>query len=183
MTDVLIDSYSESNYNNDLAFSTLSYGTGQSFTGDGGVLNSCKFYLQKQGSPSGTIYAKIYAHTGTFGSSGKPTGSALAVSDGIDVSTISTDYGLVTFNFNGENKITLVNNTKYVVAIEYPDGITGHTIRHGADNSSPSHSGNRCYQSNTLSWTADSSRDQCFYIYKDDIIIYQSILPAFRRPI
>ena len=55
-------------------------GTGQSFTGNGGTLDSCVFELGKSGSPTGNAVAKIYNHTGTYGTSSKPTGAALATS-------------------------------------------------------------------------------------------------------
>lgn len=46
---------------------------GQSFEGDGGTLNSCKFYLKRSATASGNTYAKVYAHTGTFGTDGTPS--------------------------------------------------------------------------------------------------------------
>ena len=59
---------------------------GQSFTGNGLILNSAEFYLKKKGSPTGNAVVKIYAHSGTYGTSSVPTGSALATSDNFDVS-------------------------------------------------------------------------------------------------
>ena len=75
----VIDSYSESNQDN--VYNPLGAydvrGTypeqGQSFEGDGKVLDSCKVYLKRDSEASGSAYAKIYAHTGTFGSDGTPT--------------------------------------------------------------------------------------------------------------
>jgi len=102
-----IDSYSESHQ--DLAITLQAGGgntkVGQSFTGDGNALNSCKFYLQKSGSPTGNAVATLYAHTGTFGTNGTPTGAALATSDNFDVSTLTTNLQLITFNFSGVEKI------------------------------------------------------------------------------
>jgi hypothetical protein len=68
-TNTLIDSYSETNQNSTV---TISAGlatkmVGQSFTSNGWVLSSCKFYLRKNNSPTGSVYAKLYSHTGTFG--------------------------------------------------------------------------------------------------------------------
>jgi hypothetical protein len=61
---------------------------GQSFTGNGLVLNSATFRIIKNNSPTGNIYAKIYAHTGTFGTSSVPTGAALAISAAYDAATV-----------------------------------------------------------------------------------------------
>lgn len=157
----IVDSYSETNAT-DNSSSTI----GQSFTGDGGTLNSAKFYLQKDGSPTGNLYAKIYAHSGTFGTSSVPTGSALATSDAVDASTISTSSALVTFTFTGANKITLTNATKYVVVFENSVSSFPNYILAYRDGVSPTHSGNYSFYSG--SWTADSGIDLVFYVYKDD---------------
>ncbi len=97
----IVDSYSESNHSNVYASLYNGFFTkfGQSFTGDGKILDSCKFYLKKVGSPTGMAVATIYAHTGTFGNGGKPTGSPLATSDNFDVSTLTVSNQLITFNF------------------------------------------------------------------------------------
>src|SRR5574343_703571 len=120
---VIIDSYSESNYNNALTFYS-GYSiqkVGQSFHNTNGCnLLSAKFYCIKIGSPTGNIYANVYAHTGTYGSTGKPTGSALATSDAVDVSTLDTNpnWKLIEFTFSGANQIALSENTNYVVVID-----------------------------------------------------------------
>ena len=74
----LIDSFSEANVND---YNTLYNGVytflGQSFTNtNAGVLDSAKFYLKKSGSPTGSVYAKVYAHTGTYGTSGCQAGKS-----------------------------------------------------------------------------------------------------------
>ena len=114
----IVDSYSETNKSQVNGFGSPTFqGYGQSFTGDGGTLNSSKFYLEKRELPTGNIVSKVYAHSGTFGTSSVPTGSALATSDNVDVSTLGL-LALVTFTFSGANKITLTNGTKYVVTVE-----------------------------------------------------------------
>lgn len=156
---ILVDSYSETNY-----VSNTSSTVGQSFTGNGGVLDSCKFYLQRYGSPSGNVYAKLYAHSGTFGSTGIPTGSPLAISDPVSASTIPTSFSLVTFTFSGSNRVNLVNGTKYFIVFEtsfsYPNYILC-----GYDSTSPTHPGNYAWYSG--GWYYDASRDLCFYVYSE----------------
>ncbi len=95
----IVDSYSESNltsYSSIHQYSSKRY-DGQSFTcGVTVTLSECKFYLNKYNSPTGNCYALIYAHTGTYGTSGVPTGGELATSDAVNVANISTSSSLVT---------------------------------------------------------------------------------------
>src|SRR5688500_6260723 len=117
----LVDSYSEINQNtSDTTNSSFRYWEGQSFTGDGSTLNNVQFFQHKVNSPTGNAVVYIYAHSGTFGTSSTPTGSPLAVSDNVDVSTFPSSFGLITYNFSGANKITLVNGTKYIALFYYP---------------------------------------------------------------
>jgi len=173
----IVDSYSESNY---VGTSSLLYSAqskvGQSFTGDGGILSSAKFYLRKVGSPTGNAVVKIYAHTGTFGSSSMPTGTSLATSDTFDVSTLTTANQLINFNFSGANKIQLIDETKYVVVIEYSGGDASSYILVGLDATSPTHDGN--YYS---TYGASSSVDTCFYVYADDTDSIVGPFPTFKR--
>ena len=64
------------------AAQSVASGIGQSFTGDGRELTSCSFYLSSSFvSLVGTLYATLYAHIGTYGSTGKPTASILALDE------------------------------------------------------------------------------------------------------
>lgn len=161
----IVDSYSETNqdsansYNSGSGSNTL----GQSFAGDGEDLDSAKFYLKKQSSATGSVSISIYAHSGTYGS-GIPTGSALATSDSLDVSTLTTSYQLITFSFTGANRINLVNGTHYFAVFNL--NITSASPNDfivGTDNSSPTHSGNYAFFQSG-SWSA-GTKDICFYIY------------------
>ncbi len=160
----LIDSYATSNVNT----VTSVYGaTGlpeasQSFTGNGSDIGSCVFNLTPTGSPTGNCYAKVYAHSGTFGTSSVPTGAVLATSDAIVASTATGD---VTFTFSGVNQITVSNATKYCLAFEYSVDTGGFPrMDIGVDTTTPSHSGNAAYlQSGT--WNAQASVDIPFLLY------------------
>lgn len=141
-------------------------GTSQSFTGNGGVLNSCSFKIAKLNSPVGTVYARIYAHSGTFGTSSEPTGVALAVSDGLDVSEISTNLSYVRFTFSGANKITLTNSTYYVVTLEWTGNPTSTDGIYARYNSSgATHPGNEAILIGA-SWFAVTT-DLNFFVYTD----------------
>lgn len=176
---VIVDSYSENNVS---YYSGIyedhdgsSRAKGQSFASNGGVLNSCSFLLKKINSPTGNCYAKIFAHTGTYGTSSKPTGSALATSDAFDTSILTGDGQLISFNFSGANKITLENGTYYVVVIEYDGGSETNQVGVGQDETSPAHSGNSSIFINP-DWY-EGGYDLCFYVYGDIV----SPFPTFFR--
>jgi len=156
----LIDSYPESNYSVEFTHlrSTLPI-AGQSFIGNGYTLTSAKFYIFKTGVVSGSVFAQIYAHTGTYGTSSKGTGDILVESEPVNVSTISGSLSLVTFTFS--TPYTLQNGTYYITALSY-SGTDG--IYMGADNTSPSHAGNTSLNADAT-WYSYSGYDLIFYIY------------------
>jgi hypothetical protein len=162
----IIDSYSESNQDatNFSISSPGNHGGGQSFTGNGSAIGSAVFYLRKTNSPTGNATAKIYAHSGTFGTSSVPTGAALATSDVFDVSTLTTSFQLITFDFSGGNQITLTNGTNYVVSIEYSVSGVPNSVVVGYDSSSATHAGNRSFMNSSDVW-ASTTNDLCFYVY------------------
>jgi hypothetical protein len=161
----IVDSYVESN--KDSAYNC--YGNywktvGQSFNGNGDILTSVKFYVSKIGSPTGTYCAKLYAHSGTFGTSSVGTESPLATSDTRDVSEISdSQYQLFEFTFS--TPYTLVANTKYVIGLSYDGGNSSNYLLVGQDSTSPAHAGNQCSLYYNGTWYAHNFYDVIFYIY------------------
>jgi hypothetical protein len=157
--------YSESNdENNHITLTGGSLvGAAQTFASIGGSLTSAKFYLIKDGMATGNAVAKLYAISGTSGTDGIPTGSALATSDTVDVSTLNPSPTLVTFTFSGGNQYAMTSGTKYVISVEY-SGSGGLGLDVEYDASSPTDPGN--YSTLTGStWTANSGRDFIFYVY------------------
>ncbi len=169
----LLDSYSESNndgggrlYSGGAFEDVFGEAAAQAFdSGSYGTLDSAKFFLSRTGSPTGNAVAKLFAHSGTFGSSSSPTGSALATSDNFDVSTLTTSLALVTFNFTGANRYAMTPSTKYCIVVEYAGGGATNRINFGADGSSPTHPGNMAVYGGG-SWFV-SAKDLCFYVYAD----------------
>jgi len=161
---VIDDYYPESNYESDKEAWVNSYGpeSYQSFTSGGGTLDSVKFYLSKIGSPTGNAVARLFAHSGTYGSSSVPTGSPLATSDTFDVSGLTTSPALITFDFTGDDRITLSSDTYYVVTLYYTGGDWDNVVLLGRRETSCSHSGNSGYYD--TSWHIESN-DCIFYIY------------------
>lgn len=132
---------------------------GQSFANGAkaAYLTRAFFKLKKTGSPTGNLTCKLYAHTGTFGSSGTPTGAALATSVNIDVSKLTTSYQVVEIGFNTQYE--LAASTNYYVAVDYSGGDVSNYVQvEGA--ASGTHAGNRA--SYAGSWTASSGSDLYF---------------------
>lgn len=141
------------------------HGIGQSFVGNGKELSSVSLFLSKLNSPTGNAVVKIYAHSGTYGTSSVPTGVALATSETIDVSIIPTTRVPIEFRFT--NKITPTNSVNYVLAIEYSNGDATNRIGVWVDSSSPTHGGNES-EYNGSTWTANSVYDLGFGIRYDN---------------
>ncbi|NIX00326.1 MAG: hypothetical protein GWN13_19175, partial [Phycisphaerae bacterium] len=74
----------------------------------------------------GTIKAELYAHTGTFGTSSEPTGSALATSVVRNVKDISTTSGS-DFQFNFTDGFEPTVDTYYCVVIDLT-GVTTDSV-------------------------------------------------------
>lgn len=168
------DQYSQANQDATTSLrSGSTVGAGQSFTGDGQTLYSVRAYLKKAGTPTGSAYAKIYAHDGLYGTNSIPIGAALATSDAFSVSTLTTSYALIELKFTGSNQITLTNSTNYIISIEYSGGSAGNTLDVGTDTSTPSHGGNfSTWDGGT--WTAVAGTDMCFYIatgIQDEVVL------------
>ena len=119
---------------------------GASFEGNGEILGKIIAHFNRYHTGlSGLFYAKIYAHTGTYGVDGLPTGSVLATSDGVDPNTVhqvsdpnsSEEYfsadgvSEITLSFTGANQITLEDGVKYFIVFSYPSGLSYLNIRNG----------------------------------------------------
>lgn len=160
----ILDSYVASNGDNVTSIGIAAGYTarGQTFTGDGSYIESVDFDLY-QASANGTFTAKIYAHDGgTFGTSGLPTGAALATSVSRPASGITSGAHVLTrFWFVGANQFKTVNTTKYVVVAEVT-GESGGNTYFAIDTSSSTHAGNAVYY-NGSAWVT-SANDTIFYL-------------------
>ena len=150
-----IDSYDLANGDNNVINDVV----GQSFTGNGRVLSNVVFNLDRISS-SGDAYVRIYAHSGTYGTSSIPTGNPLATSEAVSTSSIPQVPTNIIFNFDNTNKILLEDGTYYFVTMEVESGAT---IIKRLDFTSPTHSGNYADNS-TGSWVPDATKDLIFYI-------------------
>ena len=161
-TNETVFAYSESNQDTVVSLQSGStLGVGQSFTGTGTAVSSARFYLKKTTSPTGFAIAKIYAHSGSFATTGIPTGAALATSVPFDVSTLTTSLVLTELKFIGSNQITLTNATNYVFTIEYSG--SGGTLDVGKDGSSPTAQGNYSTLA-VVTWTPSTANAVIGYL-------------------
>ena len=135
----------------------------QSFTGNGKSVYSIKLWARKYGSPTGSAYCYIYDHSGTYGTSSIPTGSALATSNAVNVANIPLTMGLVEFTFS--TPYPTVDGTKYVFVIEYSGGDADNCFIFYVDSASPTHSGNRAWYNDSITtWVPESTVDIFFYV-------------------
>ena len=160
-SEVLVASYITGD-DTDMGFSTYDVQGNTFACSVNRTISKCSFKMYNNGgSASGNIYAKLYAHTGTYGTDGKPTGAVLATSDAVDVATFSSSSaGFEEFTFTTGYAMTA--GTKYCIVVA-PDSPNLY-IRLRMDASSPTYGGNWCYKSN-INWYADNSRDAMFTIY------------------
>jgi len=170
MSLILVDSYAETNSNSNIRLSSYySPIKGQSITGKYGLLKSIVFYLSKTGTPTGNIIAKLYAHSGIFGTSSLLIGSALAISENIDVSTLTEINQLINFNFNDD--YILQNLTYYCIELEYFGGDENNYIEVGIDTITLLHDGNY-FSSGEDGWNSYDYYDLCFYVYAESDFHY-----------
>ena len=164
-TAATIDSYSETNQDGNMK---IYYGYayeafGQAITLDKAYkITSVKFYLKKVGSPTGNLYAKLYASTGTVGTDAKPTGAVLATSGAYNVASLTTSYQLIEFTFSGGYAASAGD---ICFLVDHRNGTAGASdyIYIGRETGSPTHEGNVFY--GDTEWLASNDHDACFYLY------------------
>lgn len=164
--ETLIDSYTTNPVGNAPISSAdfLAYGVSFVALSTEYTLSSCVFKMAKYGSPTGSAYAKLYAHTGTYGSSGIPTGSALATSDALSVSGLPEAGSVTDKTFTFSTPYTLEPNTYYFVVVNYTGGSSENVIYVYFNPSSPTHDGNNAYLIES-SWSYRADRDCYFKVY------------------
>lgn len=161
-------SYAEANYSSSFPSGTSYFAVQyQSFTPSStSLLKTAKLYLKKAGSPTGNATVSIYATTGTLGTTCVPTGTALATSANLDVSTLTESNQLIEFTFS--TATTLTAGTSYALVFTYSGGSVSNYVDLGVDDTSPSHEGNYGFY-NAGNYTADNTVDIVFYVYGKQI--------------
>ena len=141
--DQVIDSY-EGTDDTGAYYGDIGYYIGQALTMGGTDRDICaaKFNVavENTGGVSIDVAAKIYACTGTPGTDGMITGSALATSNTIQFTSTSTAW--ITFTFS--TSYTLSASTNYCIVLECIAVVGNMIIAPTMDTSAPSHGGNTC---------------------------------------
>lgn len=162
------DSYPDTNQNATQTFGdATTIGVAQSFTGAGNKLRRIQVDLARVGNPTGTINAKIWAHSGVFGTTSVPSGvEPIGVSQPLNVETLGGTLTVTDIDF--VNGPTLVAATKYVLALHLGADYVGSAPDHvivGTDTTAPSHAGN--ISTFVAGWVADATRDMIFFLLSE----------------
>jgi len=168
----IIQAYNEGHVNNALPIagnigdSNLLIEAGESFIPTfSSILESCKFYLNKNNSPTGNAVAKL------FSSIAGVKNALLATSGTVNVSTISASPQLVSFTFSGVNRVPLYKDTTYVVGVYYDNGIIESLdfIAIGLDSNPLTYSGVTYAMYGNGDISSGSSSAISFYVYGSNI--------------
>ncbi len=147
---------------------TLRSAVAQSILSDGKPVQVIGFKMYKAGAPVGVLKAAIYAHTGTFGSGGLPTGAPIAVSDTtVAMEDMSTTVQLWYF-FIFSTPVALTNGTNYCVVV-YADSATTLNASNYVNvmlTSGGPHPGNYARFMNSI-WSTVAGFDTLFKYYED----------------
>ena len=168
----LIDSYPGSNVDGYIAvFGSGTNGyQGQSFyNANSCILDGVVFWGQKNNTPTGNVCVKIYAHIGTYGSNGVPTGASLATSDVRDASTMPANVGPMHFLFSGANRVQLSASTNYIAILSFTGGDGSNFVSLGYDYTSPAHGGNFVYGDGST-WAPYSGYDCGFWVFTQNYV-------------
>jgi hypothetical protein len=129
------------------------------------LLDKISFVCKKSGSPTGNLFVKLYAHSGTYGESSLPTGDAIAISSAIDVSNMSTSISAKDAIF--DSTYEMLPNTNYVLSIEYSDGSSGNVVTVYDNGFGVDYEGNMAIYNGSWSFPSfgDNFLDISFYVY------------------
>jgi len=159
--DNVFDSYPVSDWDSSETLNSADDSVGQAFVSPAVTTNLCKveFYTRVYvNDHSKTIQARLYACTGTPGTDGVPTGSALAVSAEVVLTSPELSYSVKSFDIS----YSLAASTNYCILLWCNASGTSDIIRVGTDASSPTHAGNNFRNGVQL------AKDTIFYLYSDE---------------
>lgn len=166
----LITNYPETNRDGSTTLDAANEGAGQAWRFRSSIRQKVLdilFFLNCNDAFAGTLVARIYDITGQAGTTGRPTGAALATSDAKTQADLQDSvWQLVNFHFS--TPYVLDPDKSYAFVVELT-ACTGGELYVGIDTSDPIHNGNYCYAVGA-GWVADDSIDVCFYVYESLIL-------------
>lgn len=173
----LLDGHSTTHYNNDgyigavhPSSTTSVSGYGQAFkvktVGAKYKLTQCVFGIRKISGAYGHLKAVLYDVTGTYGTDAKPTGSALAESELVNIDDLTLAYQQVAFNFTGANQYEVLKDHVYGVDVQMVDGggVGFWWLQFKENYGDNTHDGNQ-FTYHDLAWYYLTSYDCCFRVY------------------
>lgn len=157
----VLDEYPDTNYDQNGSYSSQDAYAQAFRLSAGAKISRVEFSMRTDAAPSGNVYARLYAAAGTLGSSAVPTGSPLAVSALVDVTTLPSAYEMIPFDFatppDADADVT------YCIAPEFdgtPDGLYPLV---GLDVFAATHAGNMSQRNRSTGlWEAVASQDLIF---------------------
>jgi hypothetical protein len=159
----ICDEYALANHSAHLSLDADSL-LGQSFEGDGRRIARAAFELRRASiEVTGVLVAKVYAHAGTFGTTGVPIGVPLARSEPFSVQGLALAFAMIELVFAGPNRIVLVDGHHYFLVLEYTGGSPGRFLEVGVDDSTPTHAGNSAIVL-ANAWSSFAGHDLIFQI-------------------
>lgn len=135
---------------------TTALGRAQSFTtfAVAQVLREARFNIKiGLGAPTGPLTAELYASAGGV----IPTGSALATSEEVLSSLITSTYQEIIFRF--EDNIEMSATTQYCIVIRHPNGSATDYFHVQGSSVSGVAGENAAYESPASTWTAEAAVD------------------------
>lgn len=165
--ELLGDEYPVDNYSSDQTLDNTLDGVYQSLTGQGESLSSVILLIEKVGTPAGDMGLEIFAHTGVYGTSSEPTGTAIATAVSINADNeLDPHYHVVMFMFDGT--VDLADGTNYVWRLNYTTGTATDYINVAVDNTTPTHGGNFGTY-NGITYTPVSGTDAIFRVVEGNV--------------
>lgn len=145
-----------------IAFSSDTVFAGQTFQTPPASISGVKFYLKQLGTATGNCYAVLYAHQGTYGVTGTPTGTSLATSDTVNAGTVvATDYDEVEFTFSTAYPS---NFGIYGVGLHYHSASDGDNTLYMARGLATDHPGVSFIYTTAGGYVTDSANDAGFAV-------------------
>lgn len=135
------------------------------------TVNSVKLWLKKVASPTGNLTVKIETD-----SAGDPSGTPIAngTSDTIDVTTLATGYGYITFTF--ATNPTIDPATQYHLVLDTTSSQSNtNWAEWGADESTPTYADGVMKRERSAVWT-NQSADAVFEVYGTTVADSSSLL-------
>ena len=131
-------------------------------------ITSCEF---RSGSAASGydiyIVARLYAHSGTFGSTGVPTGGILAESNYVHFTSVGAGWYIWTFNTS--QQYTMTFNTSYCIGIFCYNGTwaSGKYLNWRTSSSNNTGGAGNAISYASSTWTYWTALDFAFYVYGD----------------